>query len=101
MSVKKRLDLLDESGKNLLAAIENKSWDQALDYSKQWSACIENLFGCLSSDQLVLYKDELLNIESQHQFIKNRLVHFRAKTLTQLQDISKYHAFNKHYNDMG
>ena len=100
MNFQQQLLQLGKSGEKLLAAIENESWDSALGYSQEWGTCIQDMFNCLSSDQFVLYKDELLEIEQQHQDIKEKLIDFRAKTLTQLQDINKYRAFNKHYNDM-
>ncbi len=99
MNIKERLNILDNTGKDLLAAIENKSWDVALHYSHEWSACIRDLFDCVTSDQFMLYESELLNIENQLQDVTGKLTHLRAKTLTQLQDISKYHAFNKLYSD--
>ena len=100
MSINNQFYLLKELGEKFLTSIENKSWDSALDYSQEWSTCIQNLFDCLSSDQFIEYREELISIEAQHQHIKEKLIHFRAKTLTQLQDINKYHAFNKNYTNM-
>ena len=63
MNIKEQLNLLEELSTNLIAAIEDESWDDALHYSHEWSRCMHDLFNCLSSDQLALYRSELIKID--------------------------------------
>lgn len=98
MNFKEELQRLGKFGNNLLTAIENKSWDDALRYSHEWSMCIEGLFNSLNTEQLVHYRSELTDLNIQHHFITEKLTHLHAKTLTQLQGIKNHRAVKEYYN---
>ena len=100
MKISEQLQQLRSIGNKLVTAIEDKSWDEASEYSKEWDTGMRGLFNCLSSDQFSQLKSELDYIANQNQFIIEKIIHLRAKTLTLLQDYQDSRRVHTYYNNM-
>ncbi len=74
------------SANELLATIENESWDEAVELSQQWDAKIRSFVRGLSAEQFLSMKSEIEKIASQNTSIKKQLEKLRANVLTQLQE---------------
>ena len=98
MDIDKRFIELKEYGEQLLAAIEEKSLDKALLYCQLWSDCIQELFGCLSSDRIHSYSAEIEALSTQNQYIKDHISTLHAKTLTQLKEAKNSRTAMAHYH---
>lgn len=98
MNIDNRFIELREYGEQLLAAIEEKSLDNALLYSQLWSDRIQGLFSLISSDQISSYSAEIEALITQNQNIKDHISTLHAKTLTQLKETKNSRTAMVHYH---
>jgi len=99
MNVNKQLKQVSDSGNLLLDTIEDESWDEAIELSQQWDARIRGFIQSLSAEQFISMKSEIEKIASQNTSIKKRLIKYRAKVLTQIQENNNSHSAIQLYNN--
>ena len=98
MSVDEQLVQVIDLANELLATIEDESWDEAEELCRQWDARIRSFIKGLSAEQFISMKSEIENIASQNTSINKRLVTLRAKVLTKIQENNNSHSAIQLYN---
>ena len=90
---------MTDSANELLATIENESWDEAIDLSQQWDTKIRSFISGLSTEQFLSMKSEIEKIASQNNNIKKHLIDSRAKVLTLIQENNTSQSAIQLYNN--
>ncbi len=100
MNAKLQLIQINDSAKELIASIENESWDDAMHLSQQWDSRIRDLIRNLPAEKIIVMKSQIDTLAAQNLYIKDCLVNLRAKVLTQLQENSNSRSAIQLYNNV-
>ncbi|MGH1537512.1 MAG: hypothetical protein ACRBDX_05635 [Gammaproteobacteria bacterium] len=100
MNAKLQLIQINDSAKELIASIENESWDDAMHLSQQWDTRIRDLICNMSAEQFITMESQIVSLVDQNMCIKKRLVNLRAKVLTQLQENNTSRSAIQSYNNV-
>ena len=99
MNANKQLMQITDFADELIASIENESWEAAMQLSQQWDINIRNLIRSISAEQFIAMKSQIECLAAKNTSIKKRLIKSRAKVLTQLQENNNCRKAIQQYNN--